>query len=204
MRDYLETYRNFSREVLEREVLEGRLDRGLNAAIECCDRWALPGRIALEWMGIDGARESLSFLELREQSARFANLLTARGIGRGDVVAGLLPRVPELLIVVIGTWRLRAVYQPLFTAFGPRAIEQRITAVGGSRAQVIVTDAANAPKLVEVRDCPPALLIDRGRAGTRDFAEALAVQAQSSPRARRFADAERLLPTYWSGRNVDF
>lgn len=175
MRDYAEAYRNFSREALEREVLKGRLDRGLSAAIECCDRWARPGRIALEWMG-GGARESLTFAELSEQSARFANLLAARGIGRGDVVAGLLPRVPELLIVVIGTWRAGAVYQPLFTAFGPRAIEQRVTAAGGSRARLIVTDAANAPKLAEVGDCPPALLIDRGRASTRDFAEALAAQ----------------------------
>ena len=111
MRDYAEAYRNFSREALEREVLKGRLNRGVNAAIECCDRWTGTGRIALEWMG-GGARKSLSFAELCEQSARFANLLAARGIGRGDVVAGLLPRVPELLTVVIGTWRVGAVYQP--------------------------------------------------------------------------------------------
>jgi acetyl-CoA synthetase len=175
MRDYADAYRNFFPEALEREVLKGRLDRGVNAAVECCDRWVGSGRIALEWMG-SGARESLTFVDLREQSARFANLLAARGIGRGDVVAGLLPRVPELLVVVIGTWRVGAVYQPLFTAFGPRAIEQRVTAVGGSRAQLIVTDAANSPKLAEVGDCPPALLIDRGRANACDFAEALADQ----------------------------
>ena len=66
MQDYAKAYCNFSREALEREVLKGRLDRGLNAAIECCDRWAGPGRTALEWMG-GGARESLSFAELREQ-----------------------------------------------------------------------------------------------------------------------------------------
>ena len=74
MRDYAEAYRNFPREALEREVLKGRLDRGVNAAIECCDRWAGTGRIALEWMG-GGARESLSFAELCAQSERFANLL---------------------------------------------------------------------------------------------------------------------------------
>jgi acetyl-CoA synthetase len=99
-------------------MLEGHLDRGLSAAIECCDRWAGTGRIALAWMSSGGARESLSFGELHEQSARFANLLAARWIGRGEVVAGLLPRVPELLAVVIGKWLVGAVYQPLFTAFG--------------------------------------------------------------------------------------
>jgi len=176
MRDYAEAYQNFSREALEREVLKDHLDHGLNAAIECCDRWAERGGIALEWMGGD-AHESLTFAELSEQSGRFANLLAARGIGRGDVVAGLLPRVPELLTIVIGAWRVGAVYQPLFTAFGPRAIEQRVTALGGSHARLIVTDAANAPKLAEVRDCPPALLIDRGRTGAREFAEAMATQS---------------------------
>jgi acetyl-CoA synthetase len=49
--------------------------------------------------------------------------LRSRGIGRGDVVAGLLPRIPELLTVIVGTWRIGAIYQPLFTGFGPKAVE---------------------------------------------------------------------------------
>jgi acetyl-CoA synthetase len=77
----------------------------------------------------------------------------------------------------------------LFTAFGPRAIEQRVTALGGSDARLIVSDAANASKLAEVRDCPPALLIDRGRIGARDFAEAMAAQpAKFDPAVLRGED----------------
>ena len=72
----------------------------------------------------------MTFRDLQSVSASFANLLRARGIGRGDVVAALLPRIPELLVVVLGTWRAGAVYQPLFTAFGPAAIESRVTAAG--------------------------------------------------------------------------
>ena len=45
--------------------------------------------------------------------------------------------------------RLVAVYQPLFTAFGASAIEQRVTATGGSNAKLVVTDVANRPKLDE-------------------------------------------------------
>jgi len=129
----------------------GRLDAGINVCVECCDRHAAAGGTALDWEGVDGRRASMTFAELQVQSARFANLLFARGIGAGDVVAALLPRTPALLIVALGTWRAGAVYQPLFTAFGSKAIEHRIAASG---AKLIVTDAGNRPKLSEIDDLP--------------------------------------------------
>jgi acetyl-CoA synthetase len=176
MRNYDEARRDFSHDALEHDILEGRLDQGANACIECCDRWAGEGRVALEWLGRDGKRETLNFAALRDDASRFANLLASRGVGRGDVVAGLLPRIPELLVVALGTWRAGAVYQPLFTAFGPRAIEQRVTAAGGSGAKLIVTDTANAPKLGDTAACPPALVVDRNHPDANDFGNALAAQ----------------------------
>ena len=109
MRDYQEARDSFSIAALESRILQGSLTDGLNACVECCDRWAADGRVALEWMGVGGERESVTFRQLQESSAQFANLLAKRGIGPGDVVAGLVPRVPELLIVVLGTWRVGAV-----------------------------------------------------------------------------------------------
>jgi acetyl-CoA synthetase len=135
LRDYQTAYQEFSLEKLEHEILHGSLIDGLNGCIECCDKWAADSRIALNWIGRDAAAETLSFAELQDASARFANLLRSYGVGRGDTVAGLLPRVPELLIAVLGTWRAGAMYQPLFTAFGPAAIEHRVTAEGGSHAK---------------------------------------------------------------------
>src|SRR5436305_10503911 len=105
MRDHATAYREFSLAALEREILQGNTAEGLNACVECCDRWAEDGRVALDWIGRDFAHESVTFAALRESSARFANLLRARGIGKGDVVAALLPRIPELLTVVLGAWR---------------------------------------------------------------------------------------------------
>jgi acetyl-CoA synthetase len=177
MRDYETAYRDFSLAAFERETLRGSLADGVNACVECCDRWAENGRVALDWFGRDFSRESVTFAQLRQSSARFANLLRSRGIGRGDVVAALLPRIPELLTVVLGAWRAGAIYQPLFTAFGPAAIESRVTAPGGSRAKLIVTDAANRSKLDGVADCPPILTVDRGQSGAAAFAEALAAQS---------------------------
>ena len=55
-----------------------------------------------------------------------ARILRAQGVVAGDVVAGLLPRVPELPVTALAAWRLGAVYQPLFTAFGPKAIAHRL------------------------------------------------------------------------------
>jgi acetyl-CoA synthetase len=176
MLDYATVYRQFSLETLERQVLHGNLAQGVNVCVECCDRWADADRVALDWVGRDFARETVRFRDLQLGSARFANLLAARGIGRGDVVAGLLPRIPELLTVVLGVWRAGAIYQPLFTAFGPAAIESRVIAEGGSQAKLIVTDAANRPKLDGLAGCPPVLTLDRGQPGASAFASALAAQ----------------------------
>ena len=153
------------------------LEAGVNAAQACCDRWADEERVALEFVARDFSRESVTFRQLSQDSARFANALAARGVGRGDVVAALLPRIPELLTVVLGVWRAGAIYQPLFTAFGPAAIESRVTAKGGSQAKLIVTDAANLAKLEGLANCPPVLTVDRGAPGASAFADELAAQS---------------------------
>jgi acetyl-CoA synthetase len=144
--------------------------------------------VALEWFGAHGEHESITFGTFRADAARFANLLTARGIGPGDVVAGLLPRIPELLTVILGTWRVGAVYQPLFTAFGPKAIEERVTGLQGCRAKLILTDPGNRPKLDDVADCPPVLLVDHDGDAT-SFAALLTSQSTIfTPIMRRGSD----------------
>jgi acetyl-CoA synthetase len=171
MQIYQDACRDFSVSRLEREVLKGSLADGVNAAIECCDRWADEGRIALHRISKDFTEKTARFRSLRDQSGRFANLLVSRGVGKGDVVGGLLPRIPELLVVALGAWRIGAIYQPLFTAFGPAAIASRVTATGGSQAKLIVTDEANQPKLAELGASPPSLLVGP------DFSAALAAQS---------------------------
>jgi acetyl-CoA synthetase len=174
MREYQDACRDFSVPRLAHEVLHGSLADGMNAAIECCDRWAVGGRAALNWIGKDFTEETVTFESLRDQSARFANLLRSRGIGQGDVVGGLLPRIPELLVVALGAWRIGAIYQPLFTAFGPAAIASRVTAAGGSHAELIVTDVPNRQKLDGIDNCPPVLMVGP------EFSAALAAQSPDS------------------------
>ncbi|WP_148050473.1 AMP-binding protein, partial [Pseudomonas protegens] len=155
MRNYLSAIKEFNYQHTVDAALAGSLS-ALNACVECCDRHALPGRIALFWEGRDGSSATYTFTELQDKAARLANFLLAQGVGKGDKVAGLLPRNVELLITVLATWRIGAVYQPLFTAFGPKAIEHRLNS---SQAKVVVTDGVNRPKLLEVADCPPVVTV---------------------------------------------
>jgi len=155
MRDYQTATADFDYQQAAQAGLKGTLT-ALNACVECCDRHALPGRIALFWEGRDGSSAIYTFSELQDKAARFANFLLTQGVRRGDKVAALLPRNVELLITLFATWRIGAVYQPLFTAFGPKSIEHRLS---GSGAKLVVTDAANRDKLSEVADCPAIVTV---------------------------------------------
>lgn len=136
--------------------LHGDLERGLNACVECCDRHASADAIALDWIDAGGQHRRFTFAQMQALSARVANLLVAQGVKPGDVVAGLLPRTPELVATILGTWRAGAVYQPLFTAFGPKAIEHRLRM---SDARLVVTNVANRAKLDEIAGCPPVATV---------------------------------------------
>ncbi|QEZ44950.1 AMP-binding protein [Cupriavidus oxalaticus] len=155
MRDYAQAYDGFSYDEAVARQLHGSLD-AINACVECCDRHAEAGRIALYWEGRDGNARSWTFAELQALSAQFAGFLRAQGVQPGDRVAGLLPRTAELLVTILGTWRAGAVYQPLFTAFGPKAIEHRLNSSG---AKVVVTDTVNRPKLDDVEGAPPVVTV---------------------------------------------
>ncbi len=162
----------------------------LNACVECCDRWPAE-RVALRWEDQHGHKATLTFGDLRERSARFANVLKAHGVGPGDVVACMLPRTPDLIAVALGAWRAGAVYQPLFTAFGPKAIEQRLNT---SNAKLVVTDPANRPKLDEIPNAPrvavttPAGGAGDKRPGDLDFAAEMAAASPEFAPAMRTGD----------------
>ena len=76
--------------------------------------------------------------------------------------AGLLPRTPELLVTILGAWRAGAVYQPLFTAFGSKAVEHRLQSSG---AKLVVTDPANRTKLDDVTTPLTIALVTRADKG---------------------------------------
>lgn len=138
-----------------------------NAAEICCDRHAVDsGRVALRHRTPTGETRDWTFATLKQRSTQFAAALASIGVRKGDRVAGLLPRTPELLITILAVWRLGAVYQPLFTAFGPKAIEHRVQAAD---TRVIVTDQPNRPKLADAGVDAAIVTVSATNCGDHDF-----------------------------------
>lgn len=116
------------------------------AAELLCDRHD-PSAVAFTVVSEDGdalRTTSLTYGELREESEKVAAALSNLGVGSGDSVATLMGKSAELVAVILGIWRLGAVYVPMFTAFAWPAIEMRLE---GSRTKVIVSDPAQRDKI---------------------------------------------------------
>ncbi|MCH7941932.1 MAG: acyl-CoA synthetase [Proteobacteria bacterium] len=128
-----------------------------NIGVDICDKWAGRGdRLALIHETAQGAVETYSFDRLKSLSDRFAGALRRLGVGRGDRVAILLAQGPETAVVHIAAYKLGAVVMPLFTLFGPDALEHRLADSG---AKAIVGDAENLAKVTPLLDRLPALEI---------------------------------------------
>ncbi len=199
IQSYQAYYDAFDTAELEKNLV-GSLKGGLNVCEEICDRWVEGDKVALYYEGVNRPASSHSFAELKVRAAQFANLLKSRGIGKGDRVACLLPRTPELIVVVLGALRAGAVYQPLFTAFGSGAIEYRVTQ---AQTKLLVTDPDNCPKLDDVNGCPPVLLFNRDQAdakyaGYMDFETELAAQSSEFEPVKISAD-DPFLQMFTSG-----
>ncbi|MDH0968883.1 AMP-binding protein [Acinetobacter johnsonii] len=149
MKTLEQAHQEFNYEQLIQEQLDGQ-PNAINAYIECCQRYVGQQKTALIWEGKNGESEQWSFEQLDVASAQVANYFKSIGIQVGDCIAGLLPRTPELLITILATWRIGAIYQPLFTAFESKAIEHRVLT---ANTKLIVTNAEQRPKLnhVEVK-----------------------------------------------------
>lgn len=82
---------------------------------------------------------NVTFGELSDTSKRLATVLKGLGVGPGDRVAGMLPKGTETLATIVAAARLGATYVPLFTAFGPAAVEFRVI---NSNTKVVITDTS--------------------------------------------------------------
>ncbi|MBD84373.1 MAG: acetyl-coenzyme A synthetase, partial [Acidiferrobacteraceae bacterium] len=136
----------------------------LNVAHNCIDRH-LPTRgdqTAIIWEGDDpSVDEKLTYRELHEAVCRFANVLKARGVAKGDRVSIYMPMIPEAAIAMLSCARIGAVHSVVFGGFSPEALRDRIldsdcrvviTADEGPRGGKNVPLKANVEKALE--GCP--------------------------------------------------
>ncbi len=141
LQDYDSERRTFSWE-LARSALDGLPGGGLNIAHEAIDRHAVRGegaKTALRWLDKQSQPHDFSYAWLRELTNRFANVLGTLRVGKGDGVFALTGRIPALYIAALGTLKNGSVFCPMFSAFGPEPIHQRMS-IG--QAKVLVTTAS--------------------------------------------------------------
>ena len=123
------------------EIIEDIEEPGCSAPEHFCDRHDA-GQTAFI-VDRPGRRPAThSFGELAERSRRIASYLAALGVGEGVRVATFMGRSFDLPAVILGAWRLGAVYLPIFTALAPETAERRLSR---SSAKVVVAD----PEFVE-------------------------------------------------------
>ncbi|HLB27082.1 MAG TPA: AMP-binding protein, partial [Dehalococcoidia bacterium] len=140
-----------------RAELDGLPGGGLNIAYECVDRHLKTHRrdkTAMLWEGKDGYTETYTFAQMAAASNKAANALRALGVEKGDRVFVFLERVPELYFAVFGALKLGAVIGPLFSAFGPDAVRDRLADSG---AKVLLTSPELWARVHEIRAGLPEL-----------------------------------------------
>ncbi len=166
LQDYAREHEAFSWAAARKDLEGLPAGRGLNIAHEAVDRHAAGAsatRTALRFAGRSGVSE-LSYAQLRAGTARFANVLRALGVERGERVFTLLGRRPELYLTALGSLKNVSVFSPLFSAFGPEPVRQRLT-IGDGRV-LVTSRALYKRKVAPIRDRVPGLahvlLVDPG------------------------------------------
>lgn len=128
-----------------------------NIGVDVTDKHVSAGRAllpALIYESESGAIERYSFGDIARKSNQLANLLLASDIRPGDRVAILLPQRPETAISHVAIYKAGMIAVPLFTLFGPDALEFRLTDCG---ARALITDTASLEKIATIRARLPQL-----------------------------------------------
>ena len=157
-----------------------------NLAALTVDQHVADGRgddVAITFVGkgaIDAGEgeTSVTYGELAERSARFAGVLQDLGVRPGDRVFLLTGPSPETFVAALGTWKAGCVVSPLFAAFGPEPIRQRLE-IG--EARVLVTTAAMYRRKIQAQrerlaGLEHVLVVDDGPVpdGTRSLPQSMA------------------------------
>ncbi len=141
-----------------RARLAGLPGGGLNIAYEAVDRHAggpLADAVALRFLSKHREPVELTYAELKRQTDRFSCVLEGLGVGGGERVFVLAGRIPELYVAALGTLKHGSVFCPLFSAFGPDPIEQRLRL--GDACVLVTTTALYRRKVAELRWRLPGL-----------------------------------------------
>ncbi|MEX0761861.1 MAG: acetate--CoA ligase [Dehalococcoidia bacterium] len=128
---------------------------GLNNAYEAVDRHVAHGfgdKTAMIWLGKNGEEEKYTYSQFKEESDRFGSVLNSLGLERGDRVFIFMDRLPETYFAAMGALKAGGVIGPLFSAFGPDPVRDRLQDSG---AKFLVTSPDLRSKISSILgDCP--------------------------------------------------
>ncbi len=145
IRDYTSLYSAF----------EWQIPQQFNIAEVCCDRWAelTPDHPAI--IDVHGeTMTAVSFAQLQRRANRFANMLRAQGVTRGDRIGIMLPQGSDVAAAHMGVYKLGAIAVPLAILFGADAISYRLQDAG---IKILLTNAGGVAKLRQITALPPTL-----------------------------------------------
>lgn len=104
-------------------------DGALNAAHNCIDRHLAKrgDQVAIIWEGDDPKdAKSITYKEMHAEVCRFANVLKARGVKKGDRVTIYMPMIPEAAYAMLACARIGAIHSVVFGGFSPDSLAGRI------------------------------------------------------------------------------
>lgn len=121
-----------------------------NIGIDICDRHASADKqkLALIYEDKDGRIQNYTFLDVKLLSNKLANLLQSLGMARGDRFGIVLSQQPETVIAHVAGFKLGLINIPLFTLFGPEALEYRLS---NSKTKVVIVDEENLEKILAIK-----------------------------------------------------
>ena len=140
-------------------------DGTLNVAANCIDRHLARrgNQIAIIWEGDDPTQsETITYTQLHERVSKFANVLLANGVKKGDRVTIYLPMIPEAAYAMLACARIGAVHSVVFGGFSPDSLQNR---VDGADSKLIITadEGLRGGKTVPLKkNCDEALKTCKG------------------------------------------
>ena len=101
----------------------------LNVSANCLDRHLEKrgDQVAIIWESDDpGEDRKLTYRQLHKEVCKFANVLKAQGVNKGDRVCLYMPMVPEAAVAMLACTRIGAIHSVVFGGFSPEALKERI------------------------------------------------------------------------------
>src|SRR5262247_2765098 len=114
-------------------------DGTLNVCYNCVDRHLAKrgDQTAILWEGDDPKEDKkLTYKQLHADVCRFANVLKARGVKKGDRVTIYMPMIPEAAISMLACARIGAIHSVVFGGFSPDSLAGRIE---DCKSNVVIT-----------------------------------------------------------------